>query len=465
MTVIKAGPSPLEDLGTFLNPFASLVRRAESREALERYTTGLLADLPRRTASEMGRALPGTNGQRLQEFLTRTAWDPGAMDRLRVQHMVAHASVGDGVQVLDDTGLPKKGTQSVGVARQYSGTLGRVDNSQVLVTSHYVDRVFDWPIMARLYLPDGWAHDPERRARAHVPEEVPFRTKGEIALELVDRGLDAGVPTSAVLADAGYGDQPPFLDGLEARQLPYLVGVASSVRFRRAEEVDQDPGAAAPPPYQGRGRPRRAQRLEDRVPSHEAGELAGQLPNESWQTIAWRAGTKGTLVKQASRLRVYRVGYRGTALGTRGWLLGERPLPGHQGEAKYYFAWGLDDLNLEALLELAHCRWIVERFYQDAKGELGLDDYEGRRWHGFHRHVALVMLAHCYLALQRSYGEAVTKPPPVAPEASVTHLPAPARGFPPTRSDQHRRASSRRARAAVSPGHRHHQVHSDERTT
>jgi len=457
MAVIKAGPSPLEDLGRFLGPFASLVRRAESRETLERYTTGLLADLPRKTASEMGRALPGTNGQRLQEFLTRTAWDPGAMDHMRVQHMVAHASVGEGVQVLDDTGLPKKGTHSVGVARQYSGTLGRVDNCQVLVTTHYVDRVFDWPITARLYLPEGWALNPERRARAQVSQDICFWTKGQIALELVDRGLDAGVPTHAVVADAGYGDQPPLLDGLERRQLPYLVGVASSVRFRRVEEVDQDLGAAvSPPPYQGRGRPRRTQRLEERIPSHEAGELVEQLPEQSWQTIAWRTGTKGALVKQATRLRVYRVGYRGAPVASQGWLLGERPLPGHQGEAKYYFAWHLDALDVEGLLELAHCRWIVERFYQDAKGELGLDDYEGRRWHGFHRHVALVMLAHCYLALQRSYGEAVTKPPPIALEASAAPLPAPVRGFPPSKPRQHCRTPSTRPRPAVSPSHRCH---------
>lgn len=466
MAVMKAGPSPLEDLGRFLGPFASLVRRAESRETLERYTTGLLADLPRKTASEMGRALPGTNGQRLQEFLTRTAWDPDAMDRLRVEHMVAEASVGEGVQVLDDTGLPKKGTHSVGVARQYSGTLGRVDNCQVLVTTHYVDRVFDWPITARLYLPERWALDPERRARAQVPQDISFRTKGQIALELVDRGLDAGVSTRAVVADAGYGDQPPLLDGLEARSLPYLVGVASSVRFRRAEEVDQDPGAAAPPPpYQGRGRPRRAQRREERIPSHEAGELVEQAPEQSWQTIAWRTGTKGALVKQATRVRVYRVGRRGAPLATQGWLLGERPLPGHQGEAKYYFAWELDALDVEGLLELAHCRWIVERFYQDAKGELGLDDYEGRRWHGFHRHVALVMLAHCYLALQRSYGEAAIRPPPVAPKANADPSPALVRGFPPSRPDQYRRAPSSRDRAAVSPSHRCHPCVSYERST
>ena len=120
---------------------------------MERYTTGLLTDLRRKTASDIGRAVADTNSQRLQEFLTRTAWDSQEMDRLRIEHMVGHASVGEGVQIVDDTGIAKKGRHSVGVARQYSGTLGRVDNCQVLVTTHYVDRMHDWPLASRLYLP------------------------------------------------------------------------------------------------------------------------------------------------------------------------------------------------------------------------------------------------------------------------------------------------------------------------
>ena len=454
MATPKAGPGPLDDLQRFLEPFVGLVRRAASREAMERYATGLLADMPRKTASDMGRALPGTNGQRLQELLTRTAWDSRAMDGLRIQHMVRNASVGEGVVVIDDTGLPKKGRWSVGVARQYSGTLGRVDNCQVLVTSHYVDRVFDWPIAGRVYLPESWAEDLERRQRAHVPAAVPFRTKGEIALELIDAGLEAGVPARAVVADAGYGDQPPFLAGLESRELPYLVGVATSVRYRQAHEVDEDPNTEAPVPYQGRGRPRRARRLEDRVASRAASDLLDALPDDSWQTIAWREGTKGALVKQASRVRVSRVGRRGSHSTSQGWLVGERPLPGRHGEAKYYFAWGLDDLDLQGLMEMAHCRWIVERFYQDAKGELGLDDYEGRLWPGLHRHVALVMLAHCYLGLRQTYGQELIRghPPPLRSQTSPS--PAPVRGFPPEGSKKHPRSPTRGAGRTLSPSHR-----------
>ena len=249
--VIKVGPSPPADLAAFLQPYASLVSRGQSRHAMERYTTGLLADIPRKTAADLGRGVAGTNGQRLQEFLTNTEWDYREMDRLRMQYMVAQASLGRGLQIIDDTGFAKKGTHSVGVARQYSGTLGRVDNCQVLVTSHYVDGSFDWPIAARLYLLEGWTQDQVRLSAAKVPAGTSFKTKGEIALELIDAGIAAAVPTEAVLADAGYGDQPRFLDGLEIRGLPYLVGVASTTRFRLAQDVEEDSGEQPAPPYQG----------------------------------------------------------------------------------------------------------------------------------------------------------------------------------------------------------------------
>lgn len=450
--MLKAGPGPLDDLATFLAPFASLVRRPANRHALERYATGLLADLPRKTASDIGRAVAETNNQRLQEFLTRTPWDAGVMDRVRIGQMITRASVGEGVQVIDDTGFPKKGTHSVGVARQYSGTLGRVDNCQVAVTSHYVDRAFDWPIAARLYLPEGWANDPARRTAAKVPEQIAFRTKGEIALELVDAGIAAGVKTRAVVADAGYGDQPPFLDGLESRRLPYLVGIASSTRFRLAKEVEEDSGDETPPPHQGRGRPRRALTLADRVPARDARTLIAALSRQAWRAVAWREGVKGSLVKRFARVRVYRAGLRGAVSTTAGWLIGERPVEGHHGEEKYYFAWGLDQTTLGDLVELAHARWVIERFYQDAKGELGLDHYEGRSWNGFHRHVALVMLAHSYLTLRQSYGPEDIPPASHKPVGRSRAIPPLVRGFPPQSEEERGRPPKRRDGGALRTG-------------
>lgn len=435
MAIPKAGPEPLVELERFLEPFGSLVRRSESREALERYTTGLLSDVGRKNAAELGRALPGTNSQRLQEFLTRTAWDSWEMDRLRIEILRAHASVGDGVLILDDTGFAKKGRHSVGVARQYSGTLGRVDNCQVLVTAHYVDRVFDWPITARLYLPEPWARDRKRRASAQVPEEIPFATKGEIGLELVDRARMADVPFGAVVVDAGYGDQPSLLDGLVERETAHVAAVSRSVRFRPASEVEADPGDAPPPPYSGRGRPRKPLGLEERIATREARELLRDLPADAWRRIAWRDGVKGPLVKEFAMVEVYRSGTRGKHLPVRGLLLGERPVASDEGELKCYFAWSLDRLDLEALVDLTHVRWVIERFYQDAKGEIGLDDYEGRLWTGFHRHVALVMLAHSFLTLRQAYAPDVLERPPRKRAGGGSTHPTPlARGFPPTRA-------------------------------
>jgi SRSO17 transposase len=366
------------------------------------------------------------------------------MDQIRVEHMRSHACVGNGVLILDDTGFAKKGTASVGVGRQYSGTLGRVDNCQVLVTAHYVDRVFDWPVTARLYLPEGWVQDEVRRKKAHVPKLVRFQTKGEIGLELVNWSVQAKIPFRAVVVDAGYGDQPSLLDGLVALEMPHVAAVSSSQRFRLAELVDQDQGDPPPPSYTGQGRPKKASTLKERIPTTEAQEIMEKLPPEAWQRVAWRNGTKGPLIKEFARVQVFRSRYRGAHLPVRGWLVGERPVSksDRKQELKYYFAWKLDELSLEQLVELAHIRWVIERFYQDAKGEFGLDHYEGRLWTGFHRHVALVMLAHCYLTLRQSYGaDTIEQWPPGRGQGEDTRSLAPGRGSPPRGKKKYGRPS------------------------
>jgi len=439
MAIIKAGRKPLAKLAAFLKPFGELIARSESRQALERYATGLLADLPRKTASGMGRSLPGIGGQRLQSFLTRAAWDSKEMDRLRIEHMLRHASVGSGVVVVDDTGFAKKGRHSVGVARQYSGTLGRVDNCQVVVSLQYVDSRFDWPVNARVYLPESWTKDRPRCRGAKVPKAVRFQTKGEIALDLIDEGRAAGLNPRAVVTDAGYGDQHPFLDGLESRGLAYGAAVGVAVRFRPADAVEADAGDPPVPGYSGQGRPRKASTLEERVPSLEARAILDGLPAKAWRRITWREGTKGPMAKQFARIKVYRGGHRGKHLPSQGWLIGERPLPGRGGDRKQYLVWGLDELPLKQQATLLHVRWVVERFYQDAKGELGLDDYEGRQWQGLHRHLALVQLSHCFLTLQQAY-------PPAGRRAKPAPL---ARDFPPGEPPKSSRATTPLARPTI----------------
>jgi SRSO17 transposase len=336
--------------------------------------------------------------------------------------------------VIDDTGFAKKGTHSVGVARRYSGTLGRVD------------RVSDWPVNARVYLPESWAGDPARRKGARVPKEVRFATKGKIALALIDQARQAGIAPRAAVTDAGYGDQPAFLDGLEARELAYAPAVGRQARFRLADAVTDDSGDPPPPTRRPKGRPRKKSGLEERVAALPAEVILAGRPEEAWREIAWRQGSKGALVKQFARVRVHRAGKHGKHPQGSGGLIGERPRPGHNGDLKYYFAWSLDECSLEELVELVHGRWVVERFHQDAKGELGLDDHEGRLWHGLHRHVALVMLAHCFLTLQQTHGSAVLASAPGAPP----------RGFLPRGAKKPGRAQARGARGTVPAGHRFH---------
>src|SRR6266511_2105244 len=219
--VPRAGPEPLPTLEAYLRPYALLFRHPRSRpswESLERYVTGLLTDLLRKNCDTIAAAVAGTTTERLQHLLTDADWDALALDEARVRRLVG-VSPPNGVLVLDDTGLPKQGKASAGVARQYSGTLGKVGNCQVVVSAEYAadapaaSRPLHWPVSARLYLPEPWADDADRCARAGVPAEVGFATKPAIALDLVDQARAWGVPFAVVVADANYGSTPSFLDG------------------------------------------------------------------------------------------------------------------------------------------------------------------------------------------------------------------------------------------------------------
>jgi SRSO17 transposase len=413
-TLLKASPDPLPELAAFLEPFAPLFRRAESRESLERYVTGLLTDLPRKNCDTIAAAVAGTSTERLQHLLTDADWKPKALDEARVRRLVTQ-SPADGILVLDETSFAKQGTQSVGVQRQYCGALGKRANCQVVVSAQYVAdepgsrSPLHWPITAQLYLPESWANDPERRTRAHVPEELTFQTKPKIALALLDRAAEWDVPFRFVVADAGYGDNPTFLAGLEERRLQYVCAVERSFGVRLPEEV-REAAAAKPEKPKGKGRPK----LPRPAPLYTVEAVIAQQKESAWQTISWREGTKGALQKQFLALRVHRAtgggswgksGQRANPArvftGAEGWLLAERPVPGEEGERKYYYSNLPADVPLERLVTVAHARWIVEQFYEDAKGECGLDDYQGRRWDGLHRHLALVMLTYSFLMLQR----------------------------------------------------------------
>ena len=433
--VPKASPEALPELAAFLEPFAPLFRRHTSRDSMERYLTGLLTDLPHKTADTIAAAVAGTSTERLQHLLTDAAWDAQALDEARVKRLLALHAPTAGVLVFDDTGLPKKGTESVGVAAQYSGTLGKIGNCQVVVSAEYLvddpasSTPFHFPVSARLYLPESWITDDERRKQTHVPAEISQQTKPEIALSLLDQAQEWGVPIQAVVVDAGYGDNPNFLAGLDARRVPYVCAVESTFGVRLPQKVQA--AANEVPAYGGRGQPRKPRP----APLYSVKELIGTLPESAWQTISWREGTKGTMQTQAVAIRVHwstgssrhSTSHSRVHTGPVGWLLAERPAPvaksqelsTHESmpaadsvkpeiadeqevpETKYWFSSLPPATSLAHLITLAHARWVIEQFYEDAKQECGLDDFQGRRWDGLHRHLALVMLAYSFLMLQR----------------------------------------------------------------
>jgi len=423
--VPKASPEPLPELATFLEPFAPLFRRHTSPDSMERYVTGLLTDLPHKTCETIADVVAGTSLERLQHLLTDATWDPLQLDEMRVKRLLELHPVTDGILILDDTGLPKKGTASVGVAPQYSGTLGKIGNCQVVVSAEFLaddpasSTPFHWSVSAQLFLPDAWVQDAERRKRAQIPESLSQQTKPEIALALLDRAKQWGVPVGMVVVDAGYGDNPNFLQGLDERQVPYVCAVESTFGCRLPTEVQAK--ANELPVYQGRGQPRKPRP----APLYTAKELIEALPASAWRTVTFREGTKGRMQVQAVAIRVHwatgsplhSTSHSRVQTGPEGWLVAERSLPGANPteqetptpeqpekkpeETKYRFSTLPEDTSLERLVLLAHARWVIEQFYEDAKQECGFDHFQGRGWQGLHRHLALVMLAYSFLMLSR----------------------------------------------------------------
>jgi SRSO17 transposase len=249
---------------------------------------------------------------------------------------------------------------------------------------------------------------------------VIFRSKPQIALSLVDLSREWGVPSEVVVADSGYGKYPSFLGGLEEREVSYVCAVESTFGVRLPCEVRAAKEAGAPP-YKGRGQPPK----ERPAPLYTARGLIGSLPEQAWQTVSWREGTKGTLSKQMVALRAHRAtgsdrhstDHERVLTAAEGWLIAQRPLPGEpsstqnkegEEELKYYYSALGAEVSLERLASLAKSRWAIEQFYEDAKGECGLSDYQGRRWEGLHRHLALSMLAYSFLMLHSSVTTSVS---------------------------------------------------------
>jgi SRSO17 transposase len=317
-TVPRASSEPLPELAAFLQPYAVLFRNRQSGHSVERYLTGLLTDLPRKNCQTVAASVVGTSTERLQHLLTDAVWDPQALDRARVQTLVAQSPAG-GILVLDDTGLPKRGAASVGAEHQYSGTLGKQGTCQVVVSAEYVVDApttsipLHWPVTAQLYVPQVWAGDPPRRRRAHIPDDLAFAPKTDLALALLERARVWGVPFHVVVADAGYGDAPSFLAALERRAVPYVCAVGKTFGVRLPDEVHalSTPSHPSPAflPAPPRGQPERRGRGQPKKPRpatrHTVAAVVATLPAEAWQTVSWREGSKGLLQKQVVAVRAH----------------------------------------------------------------------------------------------------------------------------------------------------------------
>lgn len=387
------------DLTSYVEALATGMGRPERRAAMGLYITGLLLDGERKSIEPMAaRLISDLRGvqamrQRLQQCVAVSGWhEEELFGRLAVKVDRELPSIE--AFVIDDTGFPKKGRHSVGVARQYSGTLGRVDNCQVATSLHLAGERGSACIGMRMYLPEVWTDDRARCRSVGVPDEVMFQEKWRLALALVDSALARGVRHHVVLADAGYGDSTEFRDELAARDLPYMLRVQGA-------QVVWPPGTVFRVPERriARGRPPTRPIAGGAQPLSIAA-LATQL---SYRRITWRDGSRG---KQASRFAAVRIrtAHRhgvGKPPGREHWLVCEWP---HSEDApsKFYLSTLPLKTTLRDLVRIAKLRWRVERDYQEMKGELGLDHFEGRTWRGFHHHAALCAAAHAFLALRRA---------------------------------------------------------------
>jgi SRSO17 transposase len=339
--------------------------------------------------------------QSLHHLVADAPWDDEEM-LAEVQRYVLPTMEKQGpvvAWIVDDTGFPKQGKHSVGVARQYCGQLGKSDNCQAAVSLSVSTWGSSLPIAWRLYLPDVWCQDVERCRKVGVPEGVVFQTKPEIALEQIRQALEQKVPTGVVLADAGYGKGTQFRTDVTQLGLQYVVGIESNATVW---EPGQGP-LPAPARKPGRGAsPKRLQRNVDHQPI-AVKELALGLPPSAWKEVGWRQGCEGTLRSRfaAVRVRPAHRDYKRTEPYPEEWLLIEWPKKESE-PTKYWLSTLSEKTSLKALVKITKHRWIIERDYEELKQELGLGHYEGRGWRGFHHHATLCIAAYGFLISEQN---------------------------------------------------------------
>ena len=382
----------------FHEEFAPLFGRKEARQRSEQYVRGLLVQqTDRRNAENVAEMIAGATPRTLQRLLTEAPWptEP-VIDRLQA-YVGARLTTPEGVFVIDESGFPKQGRKSVGVARQYCGTLGKVGNCQLGVFLSYVSARGHALVDKRLYLPPAWIDDPARCRAAGVPEEIGYQSKAELGLAMLRQARAAGhLQGHWVAGDDAYGMVPTLREALAAEGWRYVLDVP------RTTPVFTQPAQTVVPPWSGRGPVPTTPRLAPDAPAPQTVQtVAARLAPTAWQELTVAEGAQGPRTYQFAALRVWesREGLPGRAC----WLLLRRNLDGS--EARYYLSNAPEDTPLLTLAQVAAARWTIETEFETAKGETGLDEYEVRRWAGWHHHLTLALLAAAFLlTLQQDWG-------------------------------------------------------------
>jgi len=399
-------------LSEWLAPVEVCFTHVAQRGACRRYLLGLLSDSRRKSMSAMLERVsdPGTY-QAFQHFITDAPWSAERVWR----HLRTEIPERSGVLILDGTSCPKQGRHSVAVARQYCGTLGKVANCQVAVTAALWTGVRAWMLGAALYVPEEWLTS-DARQRARIPATVRFQEKWRLALTLLRQIRAAGFEVTAVLGDAEFGDNATLRRTLHRLNLPYALGVSSTLTVFRGT-----PRVAVPPPTPGRGHPPTRLHLVDAARPEMVRAIAAALPARAWRRVTWRNGTNRPWTAHCATMRVTPAhDWRTRRLAPEVWVLFERDL-GTTPRIKTYLVALPATASLRSLVRLAHHRWAIEQQYEELKDELGLDHFEGRSFVGWHRHVVLTAMAYAWLQDARRRGAARLPTLPVA-RAVITEI-------------------------------------------
>jgi SRSO17 transposase len=431
-------------LVTYLDAITGVLKHASRAASAQAYCTGLLRPGERKSIEPMAARLEPAHVQAKHQSLHHLVAqadrdDAAVLAAVRAQVLPTIERHGPMCSwIVDDTGFPKQGKHSVGVARHDCGQLGKQDNWQLAVSLSVANDRASRPIAYRLYLPGGWANDPDRRAKAGGPAGVAFETKTAIALGQRRQALADGVPVGIVRGDPAYGDETDFRVGVAELGLRYRLGVRSGTSV-------WPPGKTPlpPPSWSGRGRPATRLRRDAEHQPVTLKALASSLPAaRAWRSVTWREGTRGKLVSRFAAVGV-RPAYRDTQRckpWPEEWLLMEWPA-GDGEPAKDWFSNLPRRMPLRRLVQLAKTRWWVERDYQDLKQERGLGHYEGRNWRGFHHHASLCMAAYGFLIAERCLFP-LSSNSSAAGSKHLCYPQASSRGLPPMRPERHVQSST-----------------------